>query len=465
MKVWGIFLIILGCLLIIFGNSATINMSVDSAMKVFPMSTVPPKEKISPTLLQVIKENPNAKVPVIVKLTAPPEMASAQQQTVVPQLMALGFNMTFNIMDVDNAVAGYVTAKNVYKIAENPYVSKVLYDVKIFKVFQIPQPLKQDDEIIKALQANLLGYTGKGVTVFLIDTGVDVNHPMLKGKVIKTVYAIPTDYVIKSHPSWTHPHGTHCAGIIVSVAPDVKIVNVVALDANGSARLSWLLKALDYVYSVADEYKPCVCSCSWGAWPINSPECNELREAVIRLCHKMPVVFAAGNFGPNSGTIACPADADDGHVEPITVGAVDSNLKIAWFSSRGPDHWGEIHKEPNVVAPGVEVVSAKAGGGYVTMSGTSMACPFVSGVVALMLQKNPSLTDEQCLQILEKTAKDLGPKGFDYEYGYGLVQADKALGLAGEYVTPHVQPNQAMTMIGLLVVVTGFVLTMRWWSI
>lgn len=465
MKHLGIFLTILGLLLLVFANANQVNMAVYSTMKVFPMSVKEPSEKISPTLKQVIEQNPNAKIPVIVKLTAPPEMASVQQQAVVPRLMALGFEPTLNIMSVDNAVSGYITAKNVEKIAQNPYVDEILYDVKIFKVFSIPSGLKADDELVKSVLANTMGYTGKGVTVFLIDTGVDVNHPMLKGKVIKTVYEIPSDLIIKAHPSWTHPHGTHCAGIIVSVAPDVKIVNVVALDANGSARLSWLLKALDYVYSVADEYKPCVCSCSWGAWPVNSPECNELRQAVIRLCYKMPVVFAGGNFGPNEGTISCPADADDGHVEPITVGAVDGNLKIAWFSSRGPDHWGSLHKEPNVVAPGVDVVSAKAGGGYVAMSGTSMACPFVSGVVALMLQKNPSLTDEQCLQILEQTAKDLGPKGFDYSYGYGLVQADKALAITSSIPTPSVNTSQAMTVVGMLLVVTGIIIFVRWWPV
>jgi len=458
-KYLGILLFLIGLAGIIYFSGAT--DSVKASLNMYPMSIKPPQDKISPLLKEKLKEG--GKVPVVVVLTAPTDMAMAQQEAILPQLQAMGFELKFQILNVANAMAGEIPADKINELAQNPYVSEILYDGKIFKQFSLA-PTTSLERALEQIHVDVvrrMGYTGKGVTVILIDSGIDNHHPWLAGKVIAEYHAYPTD------KDWTNPHGTHCAGIIVSVAPDVKFVDVIALDEQGSARLSWILKALDYAYSIADKYKPCVCSCSWGAYPSDAPEFNEVRKAVLRLAEKMPVVFAAGNFGPSPKTIACPADADNGKIEVITVGAVDYNNVVAWFSSRGPDTYGIIHNEPNVVAPGVDIVSAKAGGGTIAMSGTSMACPFVSGVIALMLQKNPNLTDEQCLKILEETAKDLGPRGFDYSYGYGLVQADKAIEMvSNQPITVVNTSNWKSACVGFSTIVTliGLIIIVRCWE-
>jgi len=417
MKKLGIVLMIIGLIgILYFGNAID---SVKASLQMYPMSVEPPSEKISPLLKEKMKEM--KEVPVVVELTAPTDMAIAQQQLVISQLSMIGFKPTLQIFGVGNEIAGTIPSNKVEELASNPYVKRVLYDGFFFKAFgNYSTPREAMAQALRQIHALGLPYTGKGVTVIVIDSGIDSHHPWIRGHVVEVYKTCPCP----AGRNWTMPHGTHVAGIILAVAPDVKLVNIVALGSNGEARLSWILKALDIAYHLADKYKPCLCSCSWGAYPENTPEMDAVRDAVARLEKVMPVVFAAGNFGAPK-TIACPADVDD----VITVGAVDSTNHIAWFSSRGPDTYGKEHMEPDVVAPGVGIVSAKAGGGVIAMSGTSMACPFVSGVVALMLQKNPNLTNEDCLKILEKTAKDLGPKGFDYTYGYGLVQADKALGI------------------------------------
>ncbi|RJS70385.1 MAG: hypothetical protein CW694_07785, partial [Candidatus Syntrophoarchaeum sp. WYZ-LMO15] len=137
-------------------------------------------------------------------------------------------------------------------------------------------------------------------------------------------------------------------------------------------------------------------------------------------------VIAAGNDGDlGLRTISSPGSASDA----ITVGATDWEMDyIAWFSSRGPVGYGETGMiKPDVVAPGVDVVSTWYGGGYASMSGTSMATPHVSGVVALMLQANSSLSPAEVKQILKKSSFDLGKAGEDNTYGAGRVDAYTAV--------------------------------------
>jgi hypothetical protein len=142
------------------------------------------------------------------------------------------------------------------------------------------------------------------------------------------------------------------------------------------------------------------------------------------------VVVAAGNTGPGAKSVNCPGDAPDA----ITVGATDRNDTIASFSSRGPTDDGRV--KPDVTCMGVGLVAARASGTskgspidqyYTSMSGTSMATPMVSGVVALMLQKNSSLTPVEIKSILIGTAKPLGGSTPNNNYGWGRVQAKYAV--------------------------------------
>ncbi|MBW9220023.1 S8 family serine peptidase [Methanothermococcus sp. SCGC AD-155-N22] len=138
------------------------------------------------------------------------------------------------------------------------------------------------------------------------------------------------------------------------------------------------------------------------------------------------VVIAAGNEGIfGLRTIGTPGSAS----KAITVGATGYNMDyITWFSSRGPVGWedNEVIK-PDVVAPGEWVLSTYYDNGYAYMSGTSMATPHVSGVIALMLQADPSLTPDEIEQILKNTTLDLGDSGEDIIYGAGRVNASAAV--------------------------------------
>src|SRR5690606_36189086 len=102
----------------------------------------------------------------------------------------------------------------------------------------------------------------------------------------------------------------------------------------------------------------------------------------------------------------------------FAAGATDSSDKIAYFSSRGPITWSGVqYTKPDVSAPGVGIISAKPGGGYQSMDGTSMACPHVSGAAALLYAINPDYTVAQVKHLLKDTAQDLGAPGHDNNFG------------------------------------------------
>ncbi len=274
------------------------------------------------------------------------------------------------------------------------------------------------------------GYTGKGVKVALIDTGIDASHPDLKGKVADWV-----DYVNgKTSPYDDFGHGTHCAGIIggtgnascgkyMGVAPDVQFVGIKVLGKDGSGGLSAILKGVEYAMNSDAK----VISMSLGS--------NEHSQAVDDMVSKAVkkgkiVVVAAGNSGPDRETIGCPSHNPD----VITVGATDKSDNVASFSSRGPTEDGSV--KPDVCAPGKDIISTRAYGimdkkaidnYYLKMSGTSMATPMVSGSIALLLQKDPKLTPQDAKKILEKSCKPEGKTCPNNDYGYGRVNITNAI--------------------------------------
>jgi subtilisin family serine protease len=175
---------------------------------------------------------------------------------------------------------------------------------------------------------------------------------------------------------------------------------------------------------------PQLVSNSWGddaafdtKDPQEEPFCKVVN-AWVKL--GMIPVFAAGNAGPEGGSVGLPA----GCPQAVAVGATDSSDRIASFSSRGPAKWktGELVK-PEVSAPGVGVKSARPGGGYQSMSGTSMSTPHISGVLALILQANPALTVDGAVKSMLAGVTDLGPAGKDNSYGWGRPDLLKSVDL------------------------------------
>ncbi|NJE08460.1 alkaline serine protease [Thermococcus sp. M39] len=282
-----------------------------------------------------------------------------------------------------------------------------------------------------------LGYDGSGITVAVIDTGIDASHPDLQGKVIGWYDVVNG----KTTPYDDNGHGTHVASIIAGtgaasngkykgVAPGAKLVGVKVLAADGSGSISDIIAGVDWVVQNKDTYGIRVINLSLGSSQ-SSNGTDSLSQAVNNAWDAgLVVCVAAGNSGPDTYTIGSPAAAS----KVITVGAVDDNDVIADFSSRGPTADGRL--KPEVVAPGVNIIAARAAGTsmgtpiddyYTSASGTSMATPHVAGIAALLLQAHPSWTPDQVKKALVETADIVAPTEIaDIAYGAGRVNAYKA---------------------------------------
>jgi subtilisin len=260
---------------------------------------------------------------------------------------------------------------------------------------------------------------GTGVTVAVVDTGIDYTHPDLVGKVVGGYSFVR---YTKNYMD-DNGHGTHVAGTIaavdndigvVGVAPGASLLAVKVLDRSGSGYTSNVISGIQW--SVANGAQ--VISMSLGS----SSDSQALHDAVdAAYAEGVVVVAAAGNdYG---GAVSYPAAYDS----VIAVSAVDSSNNIASFSNVGP--------QVDLAAPGVSVYSTYKGS-YAYASGTSMACPHVSGVAALLLATAPGGYDldndgkwdpAEVMNKLMNTAIDLGATGQDDYYGYGQVDASKAV--------------------------------------
>ncbi|RAS70761.1 subtilisin family serine protease [Lentzea atacamensis] len=250
---------------------------------------------------------------------------------------------------------------------------------------------------INAPAAYSAGFTGKGTTVAVLDTGVDQTHPDLKGREVGE-----RNFTSSPDTGDHHGHGTHVASIIAGtgaksggkyrgVAPDAGILDVKVLGDNGSGQDSGIIASMEW----AVEQGAQIVNMSLGGH--DTPEIEPLEEAVNRLSAEKGTLFviAAGNSGPNSSTVGSPGTAD----AALTVGAVDDRNQIAEFSSRGPTKAGAL--KPDLTAPGVGIVAAlhsdgrigpPVADGYTSLDGTSMATPHVAGAAALLRQQHPGLT-------------------------------------------------------------------------
>ena len=276
--------------------------------------------------------------------------------------------------------------------------------------------------------------TGRGIIVAVADTGIDATHPDLDDlddnpdthdpKVVGWI-----DFVKgNTSPYDDHWHGTHVAGTIsgtgangmrTGVAPGTKLIGAKVFDQNGSGQESNVILAFEWAVNNGAR----IISFSGGA-----PHDDSFTIAVDKVVAAGVIpVIAAGNEGPTLNTIDCPGD----EINSTTVGATDISDKIASFSSRGPvDLYGQPYIKPDVSAPGVSIFSTvpvRYGYSYGSASGTSMATPYASGTVALMLEKNPTLKPTEIKHILEGTAVDFGLPGKDNDYGSGRINAYEAV--------------------------------------
>jgi len=317
---------------------------------------------------------------------------------------------------------------------------------------------------------------GKGIGVAVLDSGVISNHADMKnGASLYDAVATFTDFVDPLNKAKVDPygHGSHVAGLIAGngylvgsftgASPSAFLHVLRVLDGTGRGTVSRVLYGLDWVRRNASTYNIRVVNLSLGHPVYESYSTDPLCRAVADLVNRgIVVVTAAGNYGRMQdgttiyGGILSPANSP----YALTVGAMNpagtlsrGDDVIAGFSSRGPTYLDNEVK-PDLVAPGAFVVSLFAPGSYFattysdlkiestlfgqgtgaddyfTLSGTSMAAPVVSGIVALMLQKNPSLTPNLVKGILQYTAED---RGYDImTQGAGYVNAVGALEAASK---------------------------------
>jgi len=278
-----------------------------------------------------------------------------------------------------------------------------------------------------------LGYTGSGVTVAVLDTGIDTDHPELVDSIMGGKgfgYATYED---------DHGHGTHVSGIITAdgvggtpsgfakgVAPDAGVWMAKVCDASGSCYTSDIAAAIEYVVKGPDgiigngDEPAKIISISLGGGGTSWANCDSdflASKVNWAVGNGVTVVAAAGN---TSGIVSSPGCAS----KTIAIGAVDKSDVRASFSGTG--------YALDIMAPGVSIYSSLPGNTYDSWSGTSMATPHISAAVALLKQVNPALTDAEIKDALYKTAKDLGAAGWDRYYGWGRINVLSAV----NYVKP-----------------------------
>ena len=249
-----------------------------------------------------------------------------------------------------------------------------------------------------------LGYQGGGVTIAIIDSGIDSTHPDLAGKIVSE-----SDFTDDGTTDDLCGHGTHCAGIatgrrnvatgIAGVAPEASLINAKVLNETGFGDTSWIMKGIEY----AIEQNADILSISLGDWQEDGTGSEPMSIAVTNSVDAgYVVVAAAGNDGPGEATIRSPAVSHGA----IAVAASDSEGAIVDFSSRGPAGDGRIAID--LAAPGDEIIAPNAFWedceDYIVFSGTSMSGPHVAGAAALLLQAIPGLTPPELKRALKNGA-------------------------------------------------------------
>jgi|GEM_PF-1053533 len=390
-------------------------------------------------------------------------------------------------------------AQVVYKCE---YIDTVVVRIEAQRVYDLPSlsdvvmaeaDLKTErtlDSAEKAVGVDVIhgnwSYTGDGVVIGIVDTGIDSKHVGLDDlDDINTTYdpKVIAFYDAKNHPDvldGTYPpydddgHGSHVSGIAsgtgqgsenykyVGVAPGSQLVGIKVLGPSDNSE-SDAIHGLEWARDNKAAYRIRILSLSFGAM-VSVGATNDGTSTISRLCDSLVedgfvVVVAAGNSGPKRRTIAPPGDAK----EVITVGNVYDDKSLNPSSSRGPvGSYSSNYIKPDVCAPGTDIYSvmANTASNYTSMTGTSMSTPFVSGVVALMLQIDPSMSPPQIKETLTSMAG--GEKYTPFEgtpnndYGFGVIRPlDIVTNMTNGKKPPTVHVNDLNPLVNGVVRLTG----------
>ncbi|MGB8644766.1 MAG: S8 family peptidase, partial [Anaerolineae bacterium] len=296
------------------------------------------------------------------------------------------------------------TPQAIRVMATRPDIDQIWLDEPVHTLLDASVPL------IGAPRVWAAGFTGKGIRVGIVDTGIDPDHPDFAGRIAAT-----KDLTGEGDRD-NNGHGTHVAGIVGGtgvqsgkyrgVAPDCTYMIAKVLKGDGGGQMSDVIAGLEFM---AEQHAQVVNLSLGGGSNCDGTDalsvaCDNLWDQGVVVC------VAAGNAGPNAGTLGSPGCARN----PITVGATDKQDEIAGYSSRGPTLDGRA--KPDVCFPGSSIHSCRAKGTsmgdpidnfYTTASGTSMATPHAAGTCALLLQAHPGLKPQQLKDVLMSTAIDL----------------------------------------------------------
>lgn len=335
-----------------------------------------------------------------------------------------------------NAYAVEVESGELEEMARSDLVEYISDDARMTSLLNIAA------QEVGARIANDTGYTGKGVGIAILDTGIYPHQDLVRPK--NRIVAFKDFINNRQTPYDDNGHGTFVAGVAAGngylsggkyrgIAPDASLIGVKVMDENGSGDSSDIIAGMQWVVNNKDKYNIRVLSVSLGAKPGSVTKFDPLAVAVDAVWDKgIVVVVAAGNSGPRQNTITTPGISS----KVITVGAVDDKRtieyeddKMADFSSRGPVNRRLI--KPDLVAPGVNIRSLATNKEYRgtrlevmsepyrNMSGTSVSTPIVSGAAALMLSMNDKLTPDEIKKKFMKNTYKM--KVSEYAQGSGIL--------------------------------------------
>lgn len=393
-----------------------------------PSALVDPATKISPRLASALAARPDS-VRVIATTSGGPDAAIAAAR-------AAGGTVSWRYSIIDGFAATLPSAA-VSRLAARPDLKGIWIDEPVKAVMDI------SSKAIEADKAWAAGYKGAGITVAVLDTGIDSTNPYLKPAIVSCVSTIGG--VVSPECTDTDGHGTHVSGTVASrstqhpgIAPAASLAPVRVLHAAGAGFNSDIVAGMQWIANNKNKVSPAirVATMSIG---YSNPGCgddsNPDAQAANALVNAgIAFTVAAGN----SGHTKCTIDGASAASKVTTIAAVDdkgtvtqSDDPIASFSSGGSSK----NKKPDVSFPGVNITSTFLGAGtlYATMSGTSMATPHAAGVYALLLSKEPALTPTQVKsRITANTVHNsFSGTSFNYVYGYGLGNACRTLLLTG----------------------------------
>jgi serine protease AprX len=425
-------LLVLMCLLLLFQSLSPLTVLADP-----PIDT---DKVVDETLLYLMEaSDDDEEFPVIVTMESPaPQHASAHSnakraEKALKAIQSEG-GRKGNALAIIGAASGKLTARAIAKLSRRGNVSSISYDSPdVYGHGPVGAPLESlYTELVRAPEVWDLGYTGQGVTVAVLDSGIapvaDLTQP--SSRIIAAVDFVDSTAGVGDPGG----HGTHVAGIIAGngtdsaggyegIAPEANLIDVRVLNEGGTASMSTVIGGIQWVVNHKSAYNIRVLNISLGTPASVNYRLSPLASAVeMAWFGGIVVVTSAGNSGPLPTTVSSPAD--DPFV--ISVGCLDDNQTldplddlIPNFSAHGPTRYG--HVKPDLVAPGRKVISLRSPGSYLDellperrvgesyfrLTGTSMSAPVVSGIVALMLERNPGLKPNQVKNILRQTTRTL----------------------------------------------------------